>query len=70
MFAPAKTPDAVIRRLHQDIVRYIVQPDTREKFLNTGSEVIGTTPEEFLSRIKSEMTRMGKVIKDAGIRAD
>lgn len=70
MFAPAKTPDAVIRRLNQEIVRFLNQADTKEKFLNAGSDVVGTAPEEFLAKMKSEMSRMGKVIKDAGIRAD
>jgi tripartite-type tricarboxylate transporter receptor subunit TctC len=70
MLAPAKTPDAVIKRLNQEMVRFLNQPDTKDKFLNTGAEVVGSSPEEFSARIKSEMTRLGKVIKDAGIRAD
>ena len=46
------------------------QPDVKEKLTNLGMEPGATTPEQFGALVKSEMTRMGKVIKDAGIRAD
>ena len=68
IFAPAKTPAAVVSRLNQEIVRALNQPETREKLLNTGVEPVGTSPQEFASKIKSEMTRLGKLIKDVGIR--
>ena len=42
--------------------------DVKEKFFNAGVETVGSSPEEFAATIKSEMARMGKVIKDAGIR--
>ena len=40
----------------------------KELFQNAGVEVIASTPEEFTTVIKSEMARLGKVIKEAGIR--
>jgi len=70
VFVPAKTPAAIIERLNQEIVRAINRPDVKEKFQSTGVEMIGSTPEQFAAAIRSEMSRMGKVIKDAGIRAD
>ena len=70
MFAPAKTPAAIIERLHQEIVRAINRPEVKEKFLNTGVEMIGGGPEAFAAAIRLQVTRMSKVIKDAGIRAD
>jgi tripartite-type tricarboxylate transporter receptor subunit TctC len=69
-FAPAKTPPAIIGRLHQEIVRFINQPEPKEKFFNVGSEVVGNTPEQFAAAIQAELTRVSKLIKDAGIRAD
>jgi len=56
--------------LNQDIVRVLNQKDTRERLVNAGLEVIGSSPEQLAARIKSEMTSIGKMIKDAGIRAD
>ena len=70
VFAPAGTPEAVINRLHQEIVRAINKPDIKEKFLNSAVEPIGSTPAALGALRKSEMTRMGKVIKDAGIRGE
>ncbi len=68
VLAPAKTPVAIVRRLNQEIVRVLGMPDVRERFFNAGSEVVASTPEQFGTAIKYEMSRMGKVIKDAGIR--
>ncbi len=69
-FVPARTPDAVIVRLNQEIVRVLNQPDIKEKFVATGVEVVGSSPEQLAAAIRSEVARMEKVIRDAGIRAD
>jgi tripartite-type tricarboxylate transporter receptor subunit TctC len=70
LFAPARTPDAVIRYLNREIVRVLNQPEVKERYLSSGVEVVASSPEEFARKIKSEMTRMGKVIRDAGLRED
>ena len=70
VYAPAKTPPAIVKRLNQDIVRVLTQADVKEKLFNTGVEVVGSTPEQFAAAVKSEMIRMGKLIKDVGIRAE
>ena len=69
LFVPAKTPPPLVYRLNQEIVRVLARPEIKERFFNTGVETVGSTPGEFAATIKSEMTRMGKVIKDAGIQA-
>ena len=68
MFAPAKTPPAIINLLQQEIARGLNKPEVKELFMNAGVEVVASTPDEFTTVIKSEMARLGKVIKDAGIR--
>ncbi len=68
LFAPAGTPSLVINRLNEEIVRVLNKPDVREKLFNVATEVVGNSPQQFAQHIKSEMARMGKVIKDAGIR--
>ncbi len=70
IFAPAQTPVAVVRRLNQEIVKVLARADVRERFLNTGVEVVGSTPEEFASAMKADITRLSKVVKESGIRAD
>ena len=68
IFAPATTPASIVNRLNRETVRFLHSAQAKERFLNAGIETIGSSPEEFAATIKSEMTRMGKVIKDAGIR--
>jgi tripartite-type tricarboxylate transporter receptor subunit TctC len=70
MYAPAKTPAATINRLNQEVSRYVKTAEIRERFFNAGTETVGSTPEQLAATMKSEMARLGKVIKDAGIRAD
>lgn len=70
IFAPAKTPDAIVRRLNQEIVRVINTPDVKEKFLSAGVETVANSQEQFAAVIKSDIIRLGKLFKDAGIRPD
>ncbi len=70
MFAPRGTPAALIARINREVVKTLNQPDLKEAFLNAGVEVVGSTPEQFAHAIASEITRLGKVIKDAGIRIE
>ena len=70
IWAPAKTPDAVIRKLNQDFVRVLNQPDVKERLLNSGVEAVGSTPDQFAALIKSEIAKVGKLIRDVGIRVN
>lgn len=69
IWVPAKTPAAIQRRLHDEIVKYLRSPEAKERFFNAGVEVVASTPQEFAAEIKSEAARLGKVFKVAGIRA-
>ena len=42
--------------------------EVKERFIQSGVEPVGSSPEEFAATVKSEMSRLGKVIKVAGIR--
>jgi len=68
VFAPAKTSDAIIKRLNQESVRFLNSPEAKQRFLNAGAETVGSSPAELTATLKSEMTRIGKVIRNAGIR--
>ncbi len=70
MFAPAKTPDALIARLNQEIARLLARGDTRERLLNAGAEAIGNSPAAFAAMIAAETMRIGKVIRDGGMRIE
>ena len=67
VFAPAKTPAAIVRRLNEEIVRYVSTPDTKARFLSLGVDAVVTTPEQLAAIMKSEMVRTGKLYKDIGM---
>jgi tripartite-type tricarboxylate transporter receptor subunit TctC len=68
LLAPANTPPAIISRLNRDLVRGMNRPDFRERFFNTGAEVAGGTPEEFSAKIKNDIAKFTRLIKEARIR--
>ena len=70
IFAPANTPGPAIAALNREIVQFIAKPDVKERFFKVGTEVVASSPDQFISVIKAEMTTMGKVIKEAGIREE
>ena len=70
LFAPAKTPAAIIKRLNKEVAQYLKSPAGTERFFTAGIEVVASTPGELATAMKSEMTRMGKLIKDAGLRVN
>jgi tripartite-type tricarboxylate transporter receptor subunit TctC len=70
IWAPAKTPATTINRLNQEIVRVLNRAEVKERLLSIGVETAPSSPEEFAAAIKSDMARLRKVIKDAGITAD
>ena len=70
VFAPAQTPAPIINRLNQEIVLVLNRAEVKEKFLTLGVEIITSSPAQFASAIKADMDRLGKLIKDAGIKAN
>jgi tripartite-type tricarboxylate transporter receptor subunit TctC len=70
IYAPANSPAMLINRLNREADRFLDMPDTKERFFNAGVETVGGSPQDFAAAIKSDMARLGKVIKDAGIRAE
>ena len=70
IWAPAKTPAAIIERLNQEIVRVLNLPDVKERFFNAGVEPVGSSPEQFAAIVKADIAKLGKLIKDAGIKVE
>ena len=57
LFAPARTPPALIDRLNQDAGRFLNQAETKERFLNAGVEVVGSSPAAFGAAVKAEVAK-------------
>jgi tripartite-type tricarboxylate transporter receptor subunit TctC len=70
LFAPAGTRTTVIGVLHQEVTRALRSAETRHRFLAAGIEPVGSSPEESANLVRSEMSKWGKVIRDAGIKAN
>ena len=64
---PAGVPQPVADLLYREIVKALADPVIRDQMIATGAEPGGERPEEFAAFIRSELTKWGKVIRDAGI---
>jgi tripartite-type tricarboxylate transporter receptor subunit TctC len=65
--APAKTPHAVIERLHQDLVKAIAAPDVQKRFGELGVEARTSTPDELREFFAAESKRWSRVVEAAKI---
>ena len=70
IFAPAGTPQPVMQILHREIVKAYNAPDVKKQVIDTGSEVVADTPEEFAAFVRSEGAKWTKVIRDANIKPE
>ena len=68
--APANTPRDIVMKLNTDIRRVMATPESREWLAGQGAEPGNDTPEEFLAYIKVEHAKWGRVVREAGIKAD
>lgn len=68
--APARTPPAIIARLHREIVTALNSTELRKRLTAEGSEIGGMPPEEFSAFIKSEIEKWSKVVRDAHIKIE
>jgi len=70
-FAPARTPQPVLNRLHNEITSVLQQPEVSERLIKSGSgEPYFTKPDEFAARIRSDHAKFGKVITSLGIKME
>jgi tripartite-type tricarboxylate transporter receptor subunit TctC len=64
------TPRPALKRLHDELMRAIAAPDTRERLAAGALEPAPTTPEQFRKKIEGELRRWAAVVKDAGIKQE
>lgn len=69
ILVPAGTPRAIIDLLQREIVTVMSLPEVKERMGALGFETVAGTPEEFAARIKVEIPKWAKVIRDANIKA-
>jgi len=70
MFAPARTPDSIAKRLSQELARAVNSDEGKKRLMDAGLEPVGSTPEQFDKKFREESDYMAKLIKAAGIRTN
>lgn len=70
VFAPARTPKAVVTLLSKEIVRIMNTPDVRQRFANDGFEPAGTSPAETAKFLRLELAKWARAVETAGIRPE
>src|SRR5690606_25370750 len=69
LFAPAKTPGFVVTRLNAEVVRVLNEPEVKQRFLASGAEAVGSTPEELAAEMQSDIATTGKLLRKIGATA-
>ena len=69
-FAPAKTPPAILDRLHREVAKAVHLPDVKQRFEAEGAEPVGSTPAEFASFFRAEAEKWADVARKSGTKLD
>jgi tripartite-type tricarboxylate transporter receptor subunit TctC len=67
VFAPAGTPNEIVTKINGELVRMVNAPEIRTRISREGAEPVGSTPDQFAARVRSEIAKWSKVSKDAGL---
>jgi tripartite-type tricarboxylate transporter receptor subunit TctC len=70
LLGPAGLPPAVIERLHGGMEKALAASETRSRLGALGGDIAGSSPEQFIAYIRSEMAKWGKLIKALGLKPD
>jgi tripartite-type tricarboxylate transporter receptor subunit TctC len=70
MFAPAKTPRAIINRVNGALVKTVKTPELQAQFIALGADPVGSTVEEFTAFVKRDMEKYEKVVRISGAKVD
>ena len=70
IWAPARTPPAIIARLQQAVAAAARNPETRARFDALGAEPVADSPEDYARFVRAEYDRWGALVRDAKIKLD
>jgi tripartite-type tricarboxylate transporter receptor subunit TctC len=70
LFAPAKTPPAIVRKISTDTNAALADPAVKDELAKSGYVAEGSSPEQLAALLKAEIAKWGAVVKSAGIRIE
>jgi tripartite-type tricarboxylate transporter receptor subunit TctC len=70
LLGPAKMPNDIKEKVAAEVARILALPDVKDKMLTQGATPHTMTPKQFDAFLKTEVTRLAKVVKASGARAD
>jgi tripartite-type tricarboxylate transporter receptor subunit TctC len=70
VIGPASMPQPLVRRLHDELVKALNQPDVKSRIESDGSEPVGSSPEEFRRFMRADMDKWAKLVKESGAKLD
>jgi tripartite-type tricarboxylate transporter receptor subunit TctC len=70
LFAPAGTPPPIIARLHAAMTQALADPALSERIAQIGAVPVGSTPAEFAALVREGTESWGRIVREAGIRAE
>jgi tripartite-type tricarboxylate transporter receptor subunit TctC len=70
LFAPAKTPQAVIDKVQADAKAALADPTVRARMDALAAEPVGNSPAELGAFLQAEMKKWGDLIKEVGVKVD
>jgi tripartite-type tricarboxylate transporter receptor subunit TctC len=70
MYAPAGTPREIVARLHAQTAKILRSPENQKKLSELGLDAGGMAPEELLALMRSDIPRLGKVVRESGAKVD
>lgn len=68
MMAPAGTPEPIVRRLHDEVVKALATPEVKERFLKLGAEAWTMAPRDFDAYLRKEVADNEALVKAAGLK--
>lgn len=70
MLAPAKTPPAIVNKLHDAMIKALAKPEVKEHMEKLGAVIVGDSPAQFATYLQRDYNRWEEVIKAAGVKAE
>src|SRR5262249_20416057 len=70
VFAPAKTPAAIVARMQKELARVVYLPEVKQRLLEQGADPVGSSSEALERVVRTELKSWAAVIRQAGIKLE